>query len=625
MRVDGRISVEIAKVVARPGFEFVVRAREPFIAGELLLSLFYLDFEELSRLLDMDEEWSRAFADRSARYIFSNGWQSWSFGGELRGAERIKPALLIEALNTYVLRPGPRETRGQVLSHFFTRIRAGRRRIVLVSTGPDRDRAGAPLAFRIDRRSLGIGVEAYAGGGSYAAGQVLARVACARLEGFFAERDFYASIFGGEGRFERLAFLGGGARLMPGGYESWYNHYTAIDEGVIRSDLEALSSNDNLINSYYIRRGRPTVFQIDDGWEAAIGDWVPHPAKFPAGMAGLARAIESRGLVPGLWLAPFIVERGSRAAAEHGDWLLRDPRGRPLVAGWNDNWSGDFFAWDLSIPEVGDWLESIFKTVVDGWGYRYLKLDFLYAGLLEGKRKKGGAAWEHYERIMTRIVSRQTDAKGRHLAWLGCGAPLESSWRHFPLMRIGADTRESWEHFQARLIRHQGRPSAKVNLLHTIGRSVLDGAVFINDPDVVFCREEGMSYGDREKELIAAAARMFASQIMFSDDAAVFGDPGERAFTKRIIELYDRLEGLEFGATRIGRGLFAIEERGGRLHGWINLGDRRTRVADSSAGGATGIAVQARDPVIPFHAQPAPGGWLLEPRSMTLLGATSSR
>lgn len=621
MRVDHRIAVEVSKADPGRGLEFLVRAREAFVAEDILLDLFRLDFEELGLLLGLDEEWRGAFAEPSSLYIFSNGWQSWSYGGELRGTERIKPAILIEALNTYVLRPGPREARGQVLSHFFARIRSGERRIVLVSTGPDRDRSGPPLAFRVDRKSLEIGVEAQAGGGSFAAGELLARVSCAGLEGFFAERDFYASLFGGGERFENLAFLGEGRKNPPGGYESWYNHYTAIDEATIRSDLAALPSNDNLINSYYIRRGKPAVFQIDDGWELSVGDWEAHPSKFPAGMAGLAADIETGGLVPGLWLAPFIVEGKSRAAAEHGDWLLRDKDGRPLVAGWNDNWSGNFFAWDLSIPEVGDWLDSIFRTVVDGWGYRYLKLDFLYAGLLEGARKRGGAAWEHYERILSRIVSRRSDARGRPLAWLGCGAPLEASWRHFPLMRIGADTRETWEHFQARLVRHQGRPSARVNLLHTIGRSVLDGALFLNDPDVVFCREAGMGYGEKEKEMIAAVARMFASQIMFSDEASAFGGPGERAFTKRIVALYDRLEGLEFGATRIGRDLFAIEERGGRLRGWINLGERLARVADPSAEAALGRAGRPRDPVLPFHARPIAGGWLLEPRSMSLLEA----
>lgn len=590
-----------------------LRAGGDIHVQDLVFELLALDFAELTGLLGLGETDRAGFLLRPGPYLFSNGWQSWSFGGELRGRERIRPALLIEALNSYVLRPGPREGRGEVLSHFVARIRRGEDRIVLVSLGPGEGRAGAPLAFRLDRADLALRVEAQARGGSYRQGEVIARIACARLEGFFAERDYLRSLFAPERPFERLSFLGAEGRLVPGGYESWYNHYTAIDEKVIAADLAAIDSNDNLINSYYLSRGKPTVFQIDDGWEEAVGDWEPHAGKFPGGMEAPALAIEAKGLIPGLWLAPFIAERGSRAVAEHPDWLFRDRKGRPLRAGWNPNWSGDFYAWDLSLPAVEDWLLGLFERVVEDWGYRYLKLDFLYAGLLEGERAGGGAAWEHYERILGRITSKRSDRRGRPLAWLGCGAPLEASRRHFPLMRIGADTKEDWEDFQARLVRHQGRPAAHVNLHHSLGRAVFDGALFVNDPDVVFCRTKGMGYGEREKELVALVARLFASQIMFSDDTAAFGDPAELAFTRRIVELYDRLEGLEFGVERIGPELFRVFERKGRVRGWINLGEGRSRVADPEASGSR------PEPLLPFRARAVPGGWLLEPRSISLL------
>jgi len=48
----------------------------------------------------------------------------------------------------------------------------------------------------------------------------------------------------------------------------------------------------------------------------------------------------------------------------------------------------------IPLPEVEDYLAALFDTVIEGWGYRYLKLDFLYAGFLEGARKLPGAAFE---------------------------------------------------------------------------------------------------------------------------------------------------------------------------------------------------------------------------------------
>ena len=109
-----------------------------------------------------------------------------------------------------------------------------------------------------------------------------------------------------------------------------------------------------------------------------------------------------------------------------------------------------------------------------------------------------------------------------------------------PLMRVGADTREHWDWPILRLIGHQGRPSAKVNLGHTFARSLLDGTLLLNDPDVVFCRGSNTTLADSEKFLIALSARMFASQILTSDDPSEFG-PSEREFTGELLALFEKL------------------------------------------------------------------------------------
>jgi len=144
-------------------------------------------------------------------------------------------------------------------------------------------------------------------------------------------------------------------------------------------------------------------------------------------------------------------------------------------------------------------------------------------------------------------------------------------------MRIGADTKEAWDWGPLRHLMHGGRPSAYVNLTHTIARAILDGTVFVNDPDVVFCRDSRIKLSDREKELVALVDRMLASQVMFSDDASDFGS--EAAFTDRIVALYDRLAGMEFGAEREDADLYRAFSRDGRVFGWVNLGDGSAFVA----------------------------------------------
>ena len=74
--------------------------------------------------------------------------------------------------------------------------------------------------------------------------------------------------------------------------------------------------------------------QLDDGYQRAWGDWLECNPKFPRGLSFLAGEVRARGLEPGLWLAPFVVQPGSHLERAHPDWLLRDRRGRPVGSGY---------------------------------------------------------------------------------------------------------------------------------------------------------------------------------------------------------------------------------------------------------------------------------------------------
>jgi alpha-galactosidase len=569
MWIDPR--VEFVRRTGKGRASLSFKAAAAFEARERMTTLARIPFGELCDAVDAGTDDRAAFSDRDSLLFMTNGWQSWSFAGEIEVSRRIRRNILVSGLNALTAHPARREARGEVLSHFFAWVRSGGLRLAAFSANSP-DRALPPLSFAFSRSDLSLSVEAYAEGAHFQAGELVAELEIVLADGYFELKDALRASFSRYRAFDRLAFLGDGEALAPGGYESWYNHYAAIDDRIISRDLEAIGSNDNLINALYLRRGKPTVFQIDDGWESAIGDWKTDAVKFPRGMAVLAAEIEARGMIPGLWIAPFLVERDSEAFRERSDWLLRDEAGRLVAAGWNPLWGFDYYCYDLSIPEVEEYLAGIFDVLVEDWGYRYLKLDFLYAGLLRGARRRGGAAYEHYDRVARRLTSKLRSLRGRPLAYLGCGAPLEASFRHMPLARIGADTKEDWDWPALRAIRHQGRPSAYVSALHTIGRTILDGTVFVNDPDVVFCRTTRMRLGEKEKELVALIDMTLASQLMFSDDARAFGD--EAAFTARLVELYDRLAGREFGAERIGRDVFRIFSRDGSVAGVANLSAR---------------------------------------------------
>jgi alpha-galactosidase len=572
--------------------------------------LFSATLEELCELAGAGPEALERFARRDGRTLFSNGWQSWCYGGELDAEEHVPRARIVPNIAVYCDGPGPREARGEILSRFATYVRAGEGRLVLASRGSP-ERATPPVSFRWDRATLSLSAEIAAEGARFAAGDLVAEIRLFLREGYFAAKDALREAFAEYGHFERLGFLGS----RPGGYESWYNHYTRIDDRIISRDLESIGANGNLINAYYLRRGKPTVFQIDDGWEEAVGGWDPDPLKFPRGMKAFAEAIEAKGMIPGIWIAPLLATKGGALYREKPEWILRDARGKTVPAGFNPGWDGVFYCLDISLPEVEEYLARLFDTIIEDWGYRYLKLDFLYAGFLEGRRANGGAAYEHYDRLMRRLTAKTKDSKGRGLAYLGCGAPLEPSFRHFPLMRIGADTKERWEDgLLKHVVRHQGRPSAYANATHSVGRAFFDGAIFANDPDVVFCRTKRMRLTEAGKELVALVAFMLASQIMFSDDTAEFGDPAEAAFTARIIALYDALSGREYGAERVSAGkrdVYSVFSRDGSVKGIVNLSDHPWTAAGFDPSKA-----------LVLRASRVEGALAFEPRSISLFGSS---
>lgn len=626
-----------------------------------------------------------------SRFVLVNGWQSWSFAGELAGGERPRRACIKRDLNLFSDHPAEAELRGQArrfghrhdhISHFMLGLRAGELRLVLASdnvaaqprawgaatqnaAGPQvaatvasRRDAGAadsiaarlppfvegrspqpaatrlpPLSFLV--RDNKVRVFAYAEGGRFDLGEVIARITVLIAPDYFSLKDRLASLWDARARFDDLHWLAAlpqGVKSI-GGYASWYNHYTDIDERIIAEDLAAIRSNNNFVNAYFIRRGAPAVFQIDDGWQTMVGDWTAHATKFPGGMALMAERIQQQGLIPGLWLAPFLLRPDSETARAHPEWLLRDTKGKPVKAGWNPNWGGDVWCLDLSLPKVEGYLVQLFDTAVNSWGFRYLKLDFLYAGLVRGAfaGQKGGA-WQHYARIMARMLDFSRAKDGAPVAFLSCGAPIESTAPFMPLMRSGADTREHWEWPQLKLIGHQGRPSAKMNMRDSIGRALLDKTLLLCDPDVIFCRTERTSLRDTEKFLVGITAAMFGSQLMISDDPARFGTSqssrdrmSESEFTEQLIEWLSKLGDREFAVQRSAHRspeVYHFSSRDGSIYGGINLSDRMNHFMSAKAPPSADAEGSAPSTLCAASASRGAAGAIpIPPHSLLIFGA----
>ena len=303
------------------------------------------------------------------------------------------------------------------------------------------------------------------------------------------------------------------------GYCSWYNRYDKIDEAGLLSDLEGASK--------ILKEG--DLFQIDDGWQTAVGDWLSVKTdKFPNGMKFLSDKIHERGFKAGLWLAPFGAQFESKLAKEHPDWLY-DHGGKPWAAGIN--WGG-FYAIDIDKPEVVSYIEEVFDTVLNRWGFDFVKLDFLYAAAPYGSDTESRAA------RMIRAMRFLRRVCGDKLI-LGCGVPLMPAFGLVDYCRIGCDVGPDWDDKPMMRWIHRERVSTKNSIVDTTCRRQLNGRAFMNDPDVFFLRDENCKLTDSQKEALYTANARYGGILLTSDDLNRWDD--------RKIALYKKIR-MIFGA-----------------------------------------------------------------------------
>ncbi len=228
----------------------------------------------------------------------------------------------------------------------------------------------------------------------------------------------------------------GGARTgapFQVGWCSWYHYFHGITEDALRANL-ALS------DAWCF-----DVFQLDDGYQAAIGDWRHTNDRFPSGLEAIAADIAAAGRRPGLWLAPFLAAPDSRVATDHPDWLARDPAGSgPLFGFWNEPWGGGrdgfMYALDTTNPEVLDHLEGLAADLV-AMGYGYLKLDFTFAPSFDGTWHDPSATPARRVRAGFEAIRR---GAGDDAFILGCGVPLAPVVGLVDANRIGPDVAPRW-------------------------------------------------------------------------------------------------------------------------------------------------------------------------------------
>ncbi len=116
---------------------------------------------------------------------------------------------------------------------------------------------------------------------------------------------------------------------------------------------------------------------LDEGYQSEIGDWLTPRDDFGSTVR-LAADIRSGGRRAGIWVAPFLVGSKSETARLHPEWLVPG-----ITAG--TNWGQEQLVLDVTHPGAARHLHDVF-TELCRQGYDHFKLDFVYAGAIEGRR-----------------------------------------------------------------------------------------------------------------------------------------------------------------------------------------------------------------------------------------------
>ena len=308
---------------------------------------------------------------------------------------------------------------------------------------------------------------------------------------------------------------------VPTGWCSWYYYYTLASQDSFLENAAFLSNH---------RKELPLeMVQLDDGYlsqkghNSCIGDWDAQNKRFKNGLAWLANEIKADGFKPGLWVAPFLVSNASKLYKEHPDWVIRDRQGKPFEVNFNVEWGlfNKIYGLDCTHPEVQQWLRALFKTIVEEWGFQYIKLDFLYAAAVDGT---------FYDKSMNRIQAYRKgleiirETVGDNIFLLGCGAPLGPSIGLLNGMRVSGDTYYSfgqpflfWFLNTFFFAGFEGLPSMKDALKTSMLRAFMHNKFWINDPDCVLVRRTRSSLKPTEIEFEVTLLGLCGG-ILFSSD-----------------------------------------------------------------------------------------------------------
>jgi alpha-galactosidase len=276
--------------------------------------------------------------------------------------------------------------------------------------------------------------------------------------------------------------------------------------------------------------------QIDEGYTLE-GDLLDVNPQF-GDMKATVDAIRARHFLPAIWVAPFVAAPRSHTLAEHPDWFVQGPHGKPLVSdsvGFGGWCNGPWCALDGTNPQAQKHLEHVFRTFREKLGITYFKLDANYWGAIHGGRHFDPKATrvEAYRRGMEAVLR----GAGPGTVILGCNAPIWPSLGLVNAMRTSNDIGRSWESFAG-------------TALENFNRGWQNGRLWVSDPDCVVLGGN-RAIPDNLWMFHATAVHAVGGMVLSGDKIADL-DPKQLAILHKLILPTGRCARFEDGALNVG-------------------------------------------------------------------------
>ncbi len=440
---------------------------------------------------------------KEGEVFFGNGFQAWTTSREYRKEDKFQATCspvrkLAKLIDDYETASGdyrfytPVKGAGHFHGYTYTYYRTGEQCQLFGSLNE-------PMAYTRFVADLNNGAFAIQ---KDVEGKVLHNGEDTTLIDVFVTNGSYDEVF--DAYFAALGVQKPENPVHMSGYTSWYNYFTKISEEIILRDLEGLTRAGDTAN----------IFQIDDGYEYTVGDWLETTDKFPKGMKYLADQIHAKGFKAGLWLAPFNCTKKSKTYQAHKDWVIKQD-GKPVIG--TIAWGGAY-VFDMYNEEFRTYIKEVFRNVFDEWGFDMVKLDFLYSQAMFPRNGKTRAE------IMSDGIQFLRELVGDHL-FLGCGVPHGVGFGIFDACRIGCDVAKEYGgtivnrmNFAAEI------PSAQNSMVNAIFRRHLNGRAFVNDPDVFFLRDFNIKFNMDQKLLLGFVNHLMGGVLFVSDDVGQYDD-----------------------------------------------------------------------------------------------------